>query len=178
MAFFYWTQMNLANLALTTHIRTQDLRNPDGAVCLQVVLQESDQHTAAEPLQCCSGYGQSTLPSAPLTRIRSRLAWASPKLEQLPTSKYFFCLGDHASTSTDFTFSPPGRRSSTPEVRTGISRERNRSTVFCHSLSYRTFAVFRFADYDHFLLSQTDGSGIRLSPRCRERPFSLRKQGE
>ena len=38
MAFFYWTQMNLANLALTTHIRTQNLRNADRTVCLQVVL--------------------------------------------------------------------------------------------------------------------------------------------
>ena len=40
----------------------------------------------------------------PVTRIPSRRACASPRLEQLPTSKYFFCLGDQASTSTDFTF--------------------------------------------------------------------------
>ena len=32
-------------------------------------------------------------PSFPLTRIPSLLACASPRLEQLPTSKYFFCLG-------------------------------------------------------------------------------------
>ena len=30
--------------------------------------------------------------------------------------------------------------------------ERNRSTVFCHSLSYHIWAFFRLADNDHFLL--------------------------
>ena len=44
------------------------------------------------------------LPSLPFTRIFNLLACASPRFEQLPTSKYFFCLGDHASTSQDFTF--------------------------------------------------------------------------
>ena len=44
------------------------------------------------------------LPSLPFTRIFNRLACASPRFEQLPTSKYFFCLGDHASTSTGFHF--------------------------------------------------------------------------
>ena len=69
------------------------------------------------------------LPSAALTRMPSRLACASPRLEQLPTSKYFFCLGDHASTSMLFTL----RSAKSPEqhssVRTGISMLRNSSTV-------------------------------------------------
>ena len=69
------------------------------------------------------------LPSAALTRMPSRLACASPKLEQLPISKYFFCLGDHASTSLLLTF----RSARSPEhhssVRTGISILRNSSTV-------------------------------------------------
>ena len=44
------------------------------------------------------------LPFSPFTRILRRLACASPRLEQEPTSKYFFWRGDHASTSTDLTF--------------------------------------------------------------------------
>src|SRR5699024_1737269 len=76
-------------------------------------------------------------PSFPFTRIPRRLACASPRLEQLPTSKYFFCLGDHASTSQDFTL----RSAKSPEqhssVLTGISRERKKSTVFFHICSYQ-----------------------------------------
>src|SRR5574344_190064 len=74
-------------------------------------------------------------PSLPFTLIRRRRACASPKLEQLPTSKYFFCLGDHASTSKDFTFRSARSPEQHSNVLTGISIERNKSTVFCHSLS-------------------------------------------
>ena len=62
-------------------------------------------------LRVCAKY---FLPSSPFTRILRRLACASPKLEQLPTSKYFFCLGDHASTSHDLTL-----RSRSEERRVG-----------------------------------------------------------
>ena len=75
------------------------------------------------------------LPSSPLTRIFKRRACASPKLEQLPTSKYFFWRGLHAYTSTDFTFRSARSPEQHSKVRTGISRLRNKSTVFCHSLS-------------------------------------------
>lgn len=75
-------------------------------------------------------------PSFPLTRIFNLLACASPRFEQLPTSKYFFCLGDHASTSQDFTFRSARSPEQHSRVRTGISMLRNRSTVFCQSLSY------------------------------------------
>ena len=71
----------------------------------------------------------------PFTRIFNLLACASPKLEQLPTSKYFFYLGDHASTSTDFTFKSAKSPEQHSKVLTGISKERNKSTVFCHNLS-------------------------------------------
>ena len=76
------------------------------------------------------------LPSLPFTRIFNLLACASPRFEQLPTSKYFFYLGDHASTSQDFTFRSARSPEQHSSVRTGISRLLNRSTVFCHSLSY------------------------------------------
>ena len=76
------------------------------------------------------------LPSALFTRIFKRLACASPRFEQLPTSKYFCWRGDHASTSHDFTFRSARSPEQHSSVRTGISRLRNRSTVFCQSLSY------------------------------------------
>ncbi len=60
-------------------------------------------------------------PSFPFTLIFKRRAWASPKLEQLPTSKYFFCLGDHASTSQDLTFKSAKSPEQHSNVRTGIS---------------------------------------------------------
>lgn len=72
---------------------------------------------------------------SPFTLIFNLLACASPRLEQLPTSKYFFCLGDHASTSYDFTFKSAKSPEQHSIVLTGISKERNKSTVFCHSLS-------------------------------------------
>ena len=85
-------------------------------------------------LRVCAKYFE----SLPLTLILRRLACASPRLEQEPTSKYFFCLGDQASTSIDLTF----RSAKSPEqhssVLTGISRVLNRSTVFYHSLSNHT----------------------------------------
>ena len=59
--------------------------------------------------------------------------------EQLPTSKYFFCLGDHASTSHDFTLRSARSPEQHSSVRTGISIERKSSTVYDHSLSYHAF---------------------------------------
>ena len=90
-------------------------------------------------------------PSLPFTRIPRRLACASPRLEQLPTSKYFFCLGDHASTSQDFTLRSARSPEQHSSVRTGISRERNRSTVFFPQFIIPFFAFFWFAYNDHFL---------------------------
>ena len=102
-------------------------------------------------------------PFSPFTRIFNLLACASPKLEQLPTSKYFFCLGDHASTSIDLTL----RSAKSPEqhsnVLTGISNERNKSTVFFHNLSilyfllaYKqlSFLVFRIDEFYKLLFLQ------------------------
>ena len=73
-----------------------------------------------------------------LLRIRMprRRACASPRLEQEPTSKYFFWRGDHASTSQDLTFRSARSPEQHSRVRTGISSERKKSTVFCHSFSY------------------------------------------
>ena len=68
-------------------------------------------------------------PLSPWTRIFNLLAWASPRLEQLPTSKYFFCRGDHASTSQDFTFRSARSPEQHSSVRTGTSRERNLSLI-------------------------------------------------
>ena len=60
---------------------------------------------------------------------------ASPRLEHEPTSKYFFCLGDHASTSIDLTFKSARSPEQHSRVLTGISRLLNKSTVFFQSLS-------------------------------------------
>ena len=79
------------------------------------------------------------LPSLPFTRILRRRACASPRLEQLPTSKYFFCLGDHASTSRDLTLRSARSPEQHSRVRTGISRERNRSTA----VSYTHLDVYK-----------------------------------
>ena len=69
----------------------------------------------------------------------SLLAWASPRLEHEPTSKYFFCLGDHASTSIERSL----RSAKSPEqhsrVLTGMSMLLNNSTVLFHNLSNHSF---------------------------------------
>ena len=75
------------------------------------------------------------LPFSPFTRIFNLLAWASPKFEQLPTSKYFCCLGDQASTSIDLTFKSAKSPEQHSIVLTGMSRVRNNSTVYCQSFS-------------------------------------------
>ena len=116
-------------------------------------------------------------PSFPFTLIFKRLACASPKFEQLPTSKYFFCLGDHASTSQDFTFKSARSPEQHSNVRTGISKLRNRSTVFCHNLSYQTLDS---SGLQTTIISCFSNWWIRYTPRssipCA--PFSLRKHGE
>ena len=59
------------------------------------------------------------LPSLPFTRIFNLLACASPRFEQLPTSKYFFCLEtmpQHRRTSLS---DLPDRRNSTPGYEPG-----------------------------------------------------------
>src|SRR5574344_1151416 len=83
---------------------------------------------------------QYLFPSLPFTLIRRRRACASPRLEQLPTSQYFFCLGDHASTSHDFTLRSARSPEQHSSVRPGISIERKSSTVYDQSLSYHSFA--------------------------------------
>ena len=124
-----------------------------------------------------SVWGRYILPSAPLTRILSRRACASPRLEQEHTSKYFCWRGDHASMSQLLTF----RSARSPEQhsswRTGMSMLRNSSTLHFHICSY------------HFMLSSGLQTTIiscfsnwwmRYTPRSSMpwEPFSLRKQGE
>ena len=67
----------------------------------------------------------------------SLLAWASPKLEQLPTSKYFCCLGDHASTSKDLTFKSAKSPEQHSNVLTGISKLLKNSTAFFQRSLYQ-----------------------------------------
>ena len=70
-----------------------------------------------------------TVPLSVLNFMLRRLAWASPRLEQDATSKYFFWRGLHASMSQDLTF----RSAKSPEQhsswRTGISKFLKMSTV-------------------------------------------------
>ena len=61
-------------------------------------------------------------------------------LEQLPTSKYFCCLGDQASTSHDLTFKSAKSPEQHSNVLTGISKLLNNSTVYDHILSYHSIA--------------------------------------
>ena len=73
-------------------------------------------------------------------------------MEQLPTSKYFFCLGDHASTSTDFTF----RSARSPEQHSKRTYRNIQGTEQVHSILPQLIephlAVFRIAYNDHLLL--------------------------
>ena len=62
------------------------------------------------------------VPFSPLVLIPRRLAWASPNVEQLPTSKYFCCLGLHASTSHDLTYKSAKSPEQHSRVLTGISK--------------------------------------------------------
>ena len=73
------------------------------------------------------------LPSLPLIRIPNLLACASVKLEQLPTSKYFCCLGDHASTSILFDFKSAKSPEQHSNVLTGISNDLKNSTVLVYN---------------------------------------------
>ena len=82
-------------------------------------------------LSVCGKY----LPSLPFTRILSRLACASERFEQEPTSKYFCWRGLHASTSIDLTFKSARSPEQHSSVLTGISSERKRSTVFFQRFS-------------------------------------------
>ena len=102
----------------------------------------------------------------PLIRMPSLRAWASPRLEQLPTSKYFFCRGDQASTSMLFTSDPPGHRSSIPACEpvfpwSGTAHHRIAAiacgTSPCCPRACRPQSSPAF---------QTDGSGRRPVPQC------------
>ena len=79
-------------------------------------------------------------------------ACASPRLEQLPTSKYFFCLGDHASTSQDFTFRSARSPEQHSRVRTGISMATEQINRVLPQLVEPHLGLFRLADNDHLLL--------------------------
>ena len=68
----------------------------------------------------------------------SLLAWASPRFEQEPTSKYFCCLGLQASISTLFAFKSAKSPEQHSNVLTGISRLVNHSTVYFHILLYQS----------------------------------------
>ena len=72
-----------------------------------------------------------------LKRMPSLRACASVRLEQLPTSKYFFCRGLHAYTSRLLYL----RSAKSPEqhtsVRTGMPIDTKSSTVYDHSFSYQ-----------------------------------------
>ena len=74
--------------------------------------------------------------SLDFTLMFSRRACASVKLEQEATSKYFSCLGDHASMSAPFAFKSAKSPEQDSRTRIGISSCLNRSTVRASILSY------------------------------------------
>ena len=78
------------------------------------------------------------LPSFVLVRIDSLLAWASPKIEQEPTSKYLPCLGLKASTSHDLTFKSAKSPLQHSNVLTGMSKLLKNSTVYDPILLYQS----------------------------------------
>ena len=107
----------------------------------------------------------------------SRRAWASPRLEQLPTSKYFFWRGDQASTSMLLTFKSARSPEQHSSVRTGISIERKKSTVFWYSfLNQSALSSGRHTT----TISCFSNWWMRYTPRSSMpwAPTSLRKQGE
>ena len=105
------------------------------------------------------------LPSLPFTRIFRRLACASPRLEQLPTSKYFFWRGDHASTSRDFTFKSARSPEQHSKVRTGISKRAEEDPP-CSAKAYQTTSCCPQACRQRSSpVSQTGEYGIHRAPQ-------------
>ena len=81
--------------------------------------------------------------------IFNLLACASVKLEQLPTSKYFFCLGDQASTSNDLDFKSAKSPEQHSSVLTGISKDLNKSGT----LTVAEPLILKNVDYNVIFLS-------------------------
>ena len=108
------------------------------------------------------------LPFSPFTRMRRRRACASPRLEQLPTSKYFFWRGDHASTSTALNLQIcQVARAALQRAEPGYPCERKKSTVFFHSLSYHVSWSLPACRQRSFPAFQTGEYGKRRVLRCR-----------
>ena len=96
-------------------------------------------------------------------RILNCLACASPRFEQLPTWEYFFCLGDHASTSTDFhLLSIPESPEQHSNVLTGMS-QRAKQILLCSAIIYEPHQTILWLTHNQsFPVFQIDGFGIHL----------------
>lgn len=151
------------NQFFSAHVHTKNFRNAYGSVCIQVVLQECDQHTRRSNygvVQVCAAF----LSVLAATRIFRRLAGRSPRLEQLPTSKYFF-LTRRPCLNIDRFYFQSARSPNSTEYEP-IHQEWNRSTVFFHSLSYHIM-LSPSAGRQPSPVSRTDGYDKHHAPRCR-----------
>ena len=111
-------------------------------------LSGAGRRTAAHTMEDLGWYVVDNLPPAMLPILVDRMGMTErlavvvdvrsrEEFEQLPTSKYFFWRGLHASTSQLLTFKSARSPEQHSSVLTGISRLRKKSTVFCQSFSYQ-----------------------------------------
>ena len=108
------------------------------------------------------------LPSCPFTRIFSLLACASPRLEQLPTSKYFFCRRRPCFNVQRFHFQVCQVTGAALQS-TNRNIQRYGTDLRCSATVCRTTSCSPPACRQRSSpVSRTDGYGKHLSPRCRE----------
>ena len=102
---------------------------------LKIILQKSNQHTGEALPQYYLTCGQNICRPWPFTRIFSLLAWRRQDWSDFPPqniSAVSETMPPHQLISPSDLLKSPEQHSS---VLTGTSKERNKSTVFCQSLS-------------------------------------------
>ena len=121
----------LSDFRLTAHVWTKYFRNADRTVCLKIVLEKCDQHSRRSyycVVQCVCEIFVS------VTSFYTDAKTSCLCITKVRTASYFKVFLLSWRPSFYVTRSPEQHSS----VRTGISRERNRSTVFFHNLSYHS----------------------------------------
>ena len=120
----------------SAHVHTKNFRNAYGSVCIQVVLQECDQHTRRSNYGVVQGMCQVFLS---VLAVDTDFQTSCLCITKVGAASYLevFLLTRRPCLNIDrFYFQVSQVTGAASRVRTGISMERNRSTVFFHSLSY------------------------------------------
>ena len=154
----------------SAHVHTKNFRNAYGSVCIQVVLQECDQHTRRSNYGVVQGMCQVFLSVLAvdtdfqtsclcITKVGAASYLEVFLLTRRPClniDRFYFQVSQVASSTLRYAPEYPGNgtgpRYSATEHRTISSTHRDGIP--------RSFPAF-----------QTDGSGKRLSPRCHGLPF-------